>query len=114
MKFKKLNEDDILHAKEIYYSAHLAYDERISKLMEFFGKGEKTTRNWLVKLGIKKTVTEESPQFKKAKNKKISKKAKRFIFTWAQNNTPVHEPFLRNIEAYAKEIGAEVHIIAGR
>jgi hypothetical protein len=114
MKFKKLNEDDILHAKEIYYSAHLAYDERISKLMEFFGKGEKTTRNWLVKLGIKKTVTEESPQFKKAKNKKISKKVKRFIFTWAQNNTPVHEPFLRNIEAYAKEIGAEVHIIAGR
>lgn len=114
MKFNKLTEDDILHVKQIYSSPNLSYDEKIGNLMEFFGKGERTTRTWLVKLGIKKKTSEDSPQFKKAKKKRISKKAKRYIFTWAQNNTPVHEPFLRNIEAYAKEIGAEINIIAGR
>ena len=114
MKFKKLTEDDILHVKQVYSSPNLSYDEKIGNLMEFFGKGERTTRTWLVNLGIKNKVSEDSPQFKKAKKKKINKKSKRYIFTWAQNNTPVHERFLRNIEAYAKEIGAEVNVIAGR
>jgi len=114
MKFNKLTEDDILHVRQVYSSPNLSYDEKIGTLMEFFGKGERTTRTWLVNLGIKKKTSEDSPQFKKAKKKRISKKVKRYIFTWAQNNTPVHEPFLRNIEAYAEEIGAEINIIAGR
>ena len=101
MKFSDLNEEDILYIKEVYYSSKTNYDERINTLMGFFGRGEKTTRNWLVQLGIKKTMTEDSPQFKAAKKKKISKKFKRYLFTWAQNNTPVHEKFLRNMEAYA-------------
>ena len=113
MKFSDLNEDDILHIKQVY-SSNTSYDEKISDLMGFFGKGERTTRTWLVKLGIKKTMAEDSPQFKAAKKRKINKKFKRFLFTWAQNNTPVHERFLRNMEAYAEEIGAELYIIAGR
>jgi len=113
MKFSDLNEDDILHIKKVY-SSNTSYDDKISELMGFFGKGERTTRTWLVKLGIKKTMSEDSPQFKVAKKKKISKKTKRYIFTWAQNNTPVHEKFLRNIEAYAERIGAEIYVIAGR
>ncbi len=113
MKFSDLKEDDILYVKRVY-SSSAPYDEKISSLMEFFGKGERTTRTWLIKLGIKKTIAEDSPQFKAAKKKKISKKLKRYLFTWAQNNTPVHEKFLRNMEAYAKEIGAELYVIAGR
>lgn len=35
-------------------------------------------------------------------------KGKRFIFTGAQNDAPVHEGFWRNLKAYAKKIGAEI------
>jgi hypothetical protein len=45
---------------------------------------------------------------------KFDKKKKRFIITWAQNNTPVHETFISNIEAYAKFLNADIHVIAGR
>lgn len=114
MKFSELSEDDILYIKDIYSSRELSWDERIYQLMKYLDKGERTTRKWLVKLGIKQKEQEDSPQYKNAKNKKIGKKTKRFLVTWAQNNTPVHEVFMRNIEAYAKEIGAEIIIIAGR
>lgn len=115
MKKEDLTEDDILYVKEVYSSKELSYDERIGQLMDFFGKGEKTTRNWLNELGIAKgNKRKDSPQFKKAKESKINKKSKRFIITWAQNNTPIHEPFLRNMEAYAQHINAEIIIIAGR
>lgn len=114
MKFSELNEDDILYIKDVYSSKEYSWDERINKLMVYLGKSERTVRKWLVRLEIKQKKQEESPQFKNAKNRKISKKTKRYIVTWAQNNTPVHEMFLRNIEAYAKEIDAEIIVIAGR
>lgn len=114
MKFDELTEDDILHIKEIYSSREFSWDERMIELMKYLNKSERTTRKWLVKLGIKQKEQEESPQFKNAKNKKIGKKSKRYIITWAQNNTPVHEVFLRNLEEYAKEIGAKILVIAGR
>jgi len=82
--------------------------------MRYLKKSERTTRKWLVKLGFKQKQQEDSPQLKSARKKKIDKKSNRYIVTWAQNNTPVHEIFLRNIEAYASEIGAEIIIIAGR
>ena len=34
--------------------------------------------------------------------------------SWGQSDTPVHKPFLRNMEAYAKYIDADILIIAGR
>lgn len=114
MKFEDLSEDSISEIKEIYSSKDLSWDERMGKLMNHLGKSERTVRKWLVKLGFKNKVQEESPQFLNAKKRKLSKKIDRYIFTWAQNNTPVHEPFLRNIEAYAKHINAEIYIIAGR
>jgi hypothetical protein len=114
MKFRELTEDDIIYIKETYSSKDLTWDERILQLAEYLGKSERTTRKWLVKLGIKDKEQEESKQFKEAKKKKISNKSNRYIVTWAQNNTPVHEIFLRNIEAYAAKIGAEIIIIAGR
>mgnify|MGYP006267974517 CR=1 FL=1 len=53
-------------------------------------------------------------QYRDAQKKKFDKTKKRFIITWAQNNTPVHKDFLTNIEAYAKHIDASVHVILGR
>jgi len=113
MKFKDLNEENILHIKKVY-SSDASWDERMLELTEYLGKSERTVRKWLVKLGIKKKPDKEPEQYVQAKKKKADKRYKKFIITWAQNNTPVHEPFLRNLEAYAEEISAKIIIIAGR
>ena len=113
MNFNELTEDDILFIKKVYSSKELSWDERMGELMAFLDKSERTVRKWLVKLGIKQKIKEDSPQLKKAKKKRI-RKGKRFLITWAQNDTPVHEPFLRNMESYASHINAEIIVIAGR
>lgn len=73
-------------------------------------------RNKLQKKEVTKNVKliEDTEVFKKAQAKKFDKKKKRFIISWAQNATPVHKQFLKNIEAYAETINASIHIIAGR
>lgn len=113
-KFKDLTEDDIVEIEKIYTSKEISWDSKERELAEYTGVGARTARKWAKKLGFTNPIEPKSPQFENAKKKKISKKKKRFIITWAQNNTPVHEVFLRNIEAYAKEIGAEIIVIAGR
>ena len=55
----------------------------------------------------------DSKQYLEAKAKKLSK-SKYYIITCAQNNTAINLPFLRNIEAYAKFLGAEIHVILSR
>jgi len=113
LKFKDLTEDDILKIEEIYTNKEISWDEREVLLSEYTGRARRTARRWAEKLGFTNPVEPKSPQFENAKKKKI-KKSKRYIITWAQNDTPVHEIFLRNMEAYAEKIGAEIIIIAGR
>jgi hypothetical protein len=63
-------------------------------LVKFFGKSERTARKWCaVKLGFKEKIDVEPEQYIKAKTKSHDTKTKRFIITWAQNNTPVHKGF---------------------
>jgi len=57
---------------------------------------------------------EETDAFKEAKKRVLDKSKQRFIVSWAQSETDVHEQFLANIEAYAKHIDADISIIAGR
>jgi hypothetical protein len=57
---------------------------------------------------------EETDVFKEAKNKVYDNSKKRFIISWAQSETEIHEEFLTNIEAYAKVLDASIHIVAGR
>lgn len=52
--------------------------------------------------------------FKEAKNRVLDHSKQRFIVSWAQSETDIHEQFLANIEAYANYIDAEISIIAGR
>ena len=60
-------------------------------------------------------VAPELPeQYVIASKRKLNKGVKRFIITYAQNNTPVHLDFIKNIEAYAKFIQADIHVILGR
>ena len=115
MNFKDLTQDQINYANKVYHDKSLTWDERMKILKEFFGKSERTVRYWCSKgLGFKEKPDVESEQYKKAKKKKLDKTKKRFLITWAQNNTPIHEGFLNNMKTYAKHIDADIHVIAGR
>jgi hypothetical protein len=115
MKFKDLTESDKKYAHDIYTNKDMSWDDRMLKLMDFFGKSERTVRKWCSeRLNFKEKTEIEPEQYVKAKERKFDKNKKRFIITWAQNNTPVHSGLLKNIEAYADYIGADIHVIAGR
>lgn len=114
MKYEEITKEDKDYIKSVYTNKELSWDEKMDELSEFFDKSERTTRVWLVKLGFKEKIVEESEEFIKAKARKFDKSKKRFIVTWAQNDTPVHDEFFKNIKAYAKFINADIHIIAGR
>ncbi|MCK5776207.1 MAG: hypothetical protein KAH25_08525, partial [Bacteroidales bacterium] len=44
----------------------------------------------------------------------FDREKKIFLITWAQNNTPVHTEFLKNLIAYKDYLDGELHVIAGR
>ena len=114
MKFEDLTDEQISKMSEIYWNRDLTWDQRMTNLRDLIGKSERTIQKWISKLGITEKALTESPQYIRAKERKFDKKKKRFIITWAQNDTPVHEDFICNIEAYAGHIGADIHVIAGR
>jgi len=114
MRFEDLTEEQIIKISSIYWDKSLTWDERMGSLRDYLNKSERTIQAWVSKLGITEKALIESPQYLKAKKRKLNKKKRRFIITWAQNNTPVHENFISNIENYAKHIDADIHIIAGR
>jgi hypothetical protein len=109
-----VEKDELEEVKAIYYDKSLSWDERMNKLKDSFGKSERTIRRWLVNLGLKEKVVEESEQWKLAQSKEHNKKKKRFIISWAQNNTEVKKNFLEGMKAYSKILNADIHIIAGR
>lgn len=114
MRFKELTEEQIQHITNIFTSNDVSWDERIDEIKSFAGISERTTRKWLVKLGLSKSKEALSPQYEAAKKKKIKKAVKRLLVTWGQCDTNVHHAFFDNMVAYAKEIGADIHVIAGR
>jgi len=114
MRFNELDESDKVYICETYYNKELSWDERISTLSERFECSRRTIEKWVSKLKLTTRIQEDSPQLKIAQVREYNKKTKRFIITWAQNNTPVHTEFLNNIKAYAEFINADIHVIAGR
>jgi hypothetical protein len=115
MKFTELTQEQINNIKKIYTNKSLSWDDRMTQLTELTGMCERTVRTWCSKkLKLKERIEVESEQYEQAKKRKVDKTKKRFIITWAQNNTPVHSKFFANIEAYAKFIDADIHVIAGR
>ncbi len=115
MKFKDLTEEQIATAKQIYTDKDTSWDNRMKQLMDLFGKSERTVRKWCSeKLGFKEKVEVEPEQYLVAKKKSLDGTKKRFLISWAQNNTPVHKKLLSNMERYAEFIDAEILIIAGR
>lgn len=114
MKFKELTDSDKARATKVYLDKSLSWDERIFILMELFGKSERTTRKWLVKMGIKQTKDIEPEQYEEAKKKALDKNKKVFFVTWAQNNTGPHRKLFNNMKKYAEFVDADIHVIAGR
>ena len=96
MKFEDLTPEQISELSEIYWNRTLSWDDRMKQLSQYLGKSERTVQSWISKLGITEKSIQESPQLIKAKERKFDKKKKRFIITWAQNDTPVHEAFVSN------------------
>jgi hypothetical protein len=46
MKFKELTSEKIEQAREIYLNKDMSWDERMSLLVNLFGKSERTVRKW--------------------------------------------------------------------
>lgn len=114
MKFNELEEIDIEYISKIYFDREIAWDKRLDILATRFDRSTRTVQTWINKLGLSSKSGEESPQLIAAKAREINRTKRRFIITWAQNDTPVHEQFISNIEKYAEFIDADIHIIAGR
>jgi transposase len=115
-KFKTLTEGDIDLIKSVYHDkSGDPWETRAFNLGKKFGVSERTIRKWVsekLKLSEKNEI--ESPELIKAKGRQYNRNVTRFIITWAQNNTPVEERFIKNMLAYAAEINADFHVIAGR
>jgi hypothetical protein len=114
MRFKELTENDKIKISETYFNKELSWEKRIASLADHYDVSSRTVERWVSKLGLTTKTQEESPQLKLAKAKSFNKRKKRFIITWAQNDTPVHDNFILNMEAYADFINADIHVIAGR
>lgn len=73
-------------------------------------------RKKLQRAGVTKNISliEDTEEFQKAKKKKFDKRRKKFIITWAQNETPVHKGFFKNLLAYTEYHKAGLHIVSGR
>ena len=84
--------------------------------LQFDSNVERVYRNKIAKLGLSSYVDniEDTDEFKRAKERNFNSDKKRFIVTWCQLETDIHEDLLTNIEAYAKYIDADIHIILGR
>ena len=118
MKFKELTNEIIEQAREIYWNRELPWDDRMKNLMALFGRSERTVRRWCSdKLDFKESSdigVSSSDQYKKAQERIFNAEKKYYLVTWAQNNTPLHKRFFKNLKAYAEFINADIHVIPGR
>lgn len=114
MKYTELTAEDIEKIRAIHVDKMLSWDTKMANICKYTGKSERHVRRWLKKLDISQYVEKASPQFEEAKKRKLDRTKNRFIVTWGQCDTEPHNKFIDNMEAYAKYIGADIHIIAGR
>jgi ribosomal protein L4 len=118
LRLKKLTEEQKEFFKSVYKNKKLSWKDRMRILEDYTGISERNVRKWAIKMGLKEREEDaglaKSPEYEMAKERSFDKTKKRFIITWAQNDTPVHERFFQNIKSYAEFIDADVHVIAGR
>lgn len=113
MKYKDLEDKDILFIRQTHLNNSMTWQERMNILVTRFETSERTIRKWIQKLGFSSFESTLSEQEEEARKRKVSD-SKYYIITSAQNATPVHKPFFTNIEAYAKFLGADIHALIYR
>lgn len=114
MRFKELTEKDIKKFGKIYRDTNITWSDKMSKLEKLIGKGERTVRNWAKDLGFVEQAEPEPEQYVEAKVKKHDGNKKIFLITSAQSATPVNGGLLREMEAYAEFLDAEILVIPFR
>lgn len=112
-KFKKLSDEEKKYIALVHGNQDLSWQTRMDMLTSKFEITERQMRRWIKDLGYSKN-TEEPQEYLEAKARVIDSSKKYYLITWCQNATPVHRPFLRNMEAYAKFLNADIHVIYGR
>ncbi|KKL61085.1 hypothetical protein LCGC14_2198880, partial [marine sediment metagenome] len=108
--FRDLNDDDFKYIESVHQVSKRRGDaQRI--IAEHYGITTRGVRKWVKR--IKEMNSPDTDQvIIDARKKTIT--GSRYILTWAQENTPVHREFFKNIEALANEYKAEIAVIAGR
>jgi hypothetical protein len=115
-RFKNLTDEEKQDILNVYNEeTTIPWEKRAAALGDKFGVSERTIRKWVSeKLNKRTKKIVEPEQYEKAKQRVLDKGKKRFIISWCQNNTPIHNKFFDNMKAYAEFINADIHIIAGR
>ena len=114
LTFKSLSNSERQWLIQTLFNSDFTIVSRNDQVKKKFGITERTVWNWRKKL--KEEMEEElssNPYLAQAKSR-VSGQSSYYLFTWAQNATPVHLPFLDNIRAYADFLDAEIHVIPGR
>lgn len=117
---KKYTEQQISFVKDLVENGEAVTRATMKMCLEFDINYNESTGRVFRKIMQKTEVTnnvatiEDADVFKEAQNKQHDTSKKRFLVSWAQSDTNVHKGFLKNMEAYAEYIDAEVLIIAGR
>ena len=106
-EYLKTNTNNITAAsKYCCDKLELNYNDSYRRELSRFLDEKKITNN--------KVLIEDSFDFKEARKKKLDKRRKTFLISYAQNGTPVHNNFFKNLLAYSDELKAGLHIVAGR
>lgn len=116
MKFKDLTQKQIEHITNVYKNKNdMSWDKRADKLAEEFGVTQRTVRKWVSeKLNLKERDELIPEQMVEAKSKKHDSKKNIFLITSAQSATPINNGLLREMEAYAEYLNAEILVIPFR
>jgi len=125
MKFKeakKYKKEFISRVSELISEGHNITSSTKQSCLEFDLHYSDGVRRVISKMLEIRNVTdnkdqvniEDSDEFVAAKNKEFDRTKQKFIISWAQSETDIHNEFLNNIEAYAKFLDAEILITAGR
>lgn len=116
MKFKELSDKQKAHIQNVYNDKENgSWEKRAAELGKKLGVSERTIRKWCSeKLNLKEKVDVVPEILTIAKAKKHDIEKKRFLITSAQSATPINSGFIKNLEAYAEFIDAEILVIPFR
>jgi len=105
----KVPDEAVELMRRVLKNQSLTTQKKEQVLIKHLDVDSDTLHKWAEKLKLPMA----SSEFAIAKSHQL-KKSKRYIISSAQNASSCNVPFLRNIEAYAKFISAEIGIIATR